>query len=788
MIYFERREESKFGTESVPKKNNPFKPGKTKKITKLKNKENYSSHSSSNLFNTSIPSIQHPMIRRKQKLAEICNQSKFPSLKVPIKSEASKYEEISTIEFAGNATFKSEDQLKQEHISMIHEEGKNANSSSQMTQTEHQTNYSDTERNIKSEDVVTENSETSPHSYLLNKRSSSNNLVPKDSQVRESCLSAEESECDERFAEIQEEPSVQNDSSSQSASHLPGFNFFKKREQKRIREMVLQSKFSFETIQLTKPESSDHQLLSLSNLLKSKDPLTDQEYQQGRRKKGKQKGHMSGQSSVRNHRSKVCKNKIHGFKEYIQKNALLRGYFHRKFTRLSEKLNLRGSYFNPHGITDGSFLAYILMVASDNSFKIGKACIQLSVRNNWLKQKNKLENNFEPASLKKSKYIMYEDYIILKIMDCPGRRKSKIQLISEYIQRTEISIMDHWKILNRAIRESDIRTWLFPLIEEHLGQYSEWVRINYKTLVPEPFMRHDGGVIRFSFHVDQWLLFQRLRKRQYFFYSDPQVHLDEIYYEMFKQMKTSQGLFYDQNTYMKLILCFENYLRKKRSRTDEHIYIDASLSKNASNEYSEKELLKQLEMSTSGLHVSPDKSRDSKNSNVCRIIEDPKTPVLESEVVRQDPKLAQIIKSAMRLKKCNRKGMEVYIFDSCQNILTRFKRAHESLRIKSHEQQLLIHKVLYETGVMEKYRNEMKGLLSTGSMRPVFVLKTIKRINNILRKIKVLEPKQRDKEFRTAKIINKISRIEDAIISGIMEIEDSRAEVVKEDEFFVVEA
>ena len=157
------------------------------------------------------------------------------------------------------------------------------------------------------------------------------------------------------------------------------------------------------------------------------------------------------------------------------------------------------------------------------------------------------------------------------------------------------------------MRESDIRTWFFPLVELHLGQYTEWIRINYKSLLPDPFQRNDGGAIRFSFHIDRWLLLNQTRRKEVEFSNDPAYHLEKICWKVFNKHVDCRNLVFKKEEYLDLIMRFEMMLKQNR-HCEEKIYIGQDRARQGV--YSYKELYSFLDPDNQSCKQGQDDTRD----------------------------------------------------------------------------------------------------------------------------------------------------------------------------------
>lgn len=502
-----------------------------------------------------------------------------------------------------------------------------------------------------------------------------------------------------------------------------------------IRSMIKQSRFSSLSDAPLRSSEIKHEQTSLSWILKQKEQR--RQLAKTTFKYGETKQELSG----------TAKKKIVAIMKYIQKNVLKADYYLRKYNRIKDKLSLRGSLMNLGGSTNCSFLSLLLMTEADYPFEIGKLNLEKTIKHNWIKQKNKLEGTFNQESLKKSKYMMYEDYVILKVMELPGKRKQKVALLSEYLQRTQLSITDHLKILNRAMRESDIRSWFFPLVENHLGQYSEWIRINYKSLLPDPFQRNDGGVIRFSFHVDWWLLFCKIKNGDSTFEASPEAHLQNVCFKLYNREVDCADLIHRMHDYFDLLLKFEQYLKILRSAKDEQIYLDANARTGASI-YSYEELYPLLTP-----EAAPEAQRQGSGRD-----EEPK-PVLETREVQEEFNLKTKLDKVMRIKKHNRKGIHILVFEYSDRLLAKARLGNSSLKLNAQEKMFLCWLVAYSLGRMtEEYRQHLRALLCEPVEDREVFLSRISSILVILDKVKS-ELTMRDQQIRIEDIRGKIKKI-----------------------------
>ena len=508
---------------------------------------------------------------------------------------------------------------------------------------------------------------------------------------------------------------------------------------KNIRSMIKQNRFSNFSDAPSRSSEIKNEQTSLSWILKQKENHRDvlkPTFKYGEIKKDL---------------SPTSKKKIAAIMKYIQKNVLKADYYLRKYNRIKEKLSLRGTLMNKGGSTNCSFLSLLLMTESDHPFEIGRLNLEKIIKHNWIKQKNKLEGTFNQDSLKKSKYMMYEDYIILKIMDMPGKRRTKVRLLSEYLQRTQLSITDHLKILNRAMRESDIRTWFFPLVENHLGQYSEWIRINYKSLLPDPFQRNDGGVIRFSFHVDWWILFDKIKNGDGTFEENPEVHLRTICLKLYNKEVDCSETIHKMQDYFNLILKFEHFLKILRNARHEKIYLDGK-TPNGVSIYSYEELYPLLTPDNHSQSVR-EHPRPEPHAEALQ------QPVLESKEVVEEFNLKPKLDRAMRIKKHNRKGIHVLVFEFSDRILTNERLINSSLKLNAQEKMFLCWLVAYSLGRMtEEYRQHLRELLCKPVENTEVFLARIQSILVILDKIKG-ELSMRDQQIRIEDICSKIKKI-----------------------------
>lgn len=259
---------------------------------------------------------------------------------------------------------------------------------------------------------------------------------------------------------------------------------------------------------------------------------------------------------------KIMKTKLKLILNKIKNSKRYNLFFKEQFNKKIKDLSKRNSITDQSRKINNNFLAHFLMLHQTPLLTLQCHTLDEILRINRCFLFNKIQSKESKQMVFKNYFTMYEDFLMFLFLSDSYDKKFVYKVLSDYLNRSEQSLKDHYKNLKKLNKEINLSEWFKILIEIYIGQFSQCIRINYKKLEFEPYLRSDGYIIRYSFFIDIFLLQMQISNR-----ITKLNYLIPNLYTIIKQFAsnkfpTLKQFIYNEDTYIGILKIFELHIQK----------------------------------------------------------------------------------------------------------------------------------------------------------------------------------------------------------------------------------